>query len=231
MTTSSKPLVLLHGLATSAQRTWVETGLYDLLTDEGRDVRLIDLPGHGGTPLLADDDWDHLDEWLEHRLDEECPDGPLDAVGFSLGARLLLGVAATRPQRFGRLVIAGVGANLFRHDDHEPLAERIDSGIRASETDPLVGHFLDLAAASGTDPAAVAALLRATRRPIDDLLGRIEAEVLVVIGDRDFAGPADELVEQIGGSTRLVILRGVDHFATPKSMGFLDAVLGFLGTA
>jgi len=27
---------------------------------------------------------------------------------------------------------------------------------------------------------------------------------------------------------RLVTLRGVDHFATPKHFGFIDAALGFL---
>ncbi len=40
--------------------------------------------------------------------------GPVDAIGFSLGATLLLRVAAADPSRFGRLVVGGVGANLFR---------------------------------------------------------------------------------------------------------------------
>ena len=51
--------------------------------------------------------------------------------------------------------------------------------------------------------------------------------MLVVIGDRDFAGPADELVEALPDA-RLVVLRNVDHFATPESFGFIDAALEFL---
>ena len=51
--------------------------------------------------------------------------------------------------------------------------------------------------------------------------------VLVVIGDRDFAGPADQLVDALPDA-RGVTLRNVDHFATPESFGFIDAVLEFL---
>jgi hypothetical protein len=36
-------------------------------------------------------------------------------------------------------------------------------------------------------------------------------------------------MERLPSSARLVTLRGVDHFATPKAMGFLDAGLDFLG--
>ena len=49
---------------------------------------------------------------------------------------------------------------------------------------------------------------------------------LVVLGDRDFAGPADPLVDVPDAA--FCPLRGVDHFATPKDFGFIDAALGFL---
>jgi pimeloyl-ACP methyl ester carboxylesterase len=62
-----------------------------------------------------------------------------------------------------------------------------------------------------------------------DDLARIACPVLVVIGDSDDAGPADPLVERLPAA-RLVVLRNVDHFATPKAMGFLDAALGFLAS-
>ena len=51
--------------------------------------------------------------------------------------------------------------------------------------------------------------------------------VQVVLGDRDFAAPADLLVEALPDATH-VTLRGVDHFATPRDFGFIDAALGFL---
>jgi hypothetical protein len=51
--------------------------------------------------------------------------------------------------------------------------------------------------------------------------------VLVVLGDKDFVGPADELVEALP-NVRFVPLRGCDHFGTPKDFRFIDAALSFL---
>ena len=214
------PVVLLHGLATSALRTWVETGWVDLLRDEGREVIAPDLPGHGGAPPI--DDWDRLEEHVAAQL----PTGPLDAVGFSLGARVLLALAGREPERFGSLVVAGVGANLFRDDERGSFADELASPD--SETDRMAAHFLQLAGSSATDPAAVGALVRRRSPDLDELLPRITARTLVVLGDQDFAGPADPLLERLPGA-KFVPLRGVDHFATPKSMAFLDAALKFLG--
>jgi len=215
---------LVHGLATSAERTWVETGFTELLADEGRTVSLIDLPGHGASPLLAPGEWDRLDEWLLARL----PDGQVDAVGFSMGARLLLTLAGSEPSRFRRLVVAGVGANLFHSEDHSPLAASLEAGDDP-EDHPIVRHFRELARASGTDLSAVVALLGARLPPLEPLIGATTADVLVVLGDADFVGPADPLMQRLPPGSQLQMLGGVDHFATPKSMGFLDAALRFLG--
>lgn len=234
--TDHEPVLLVHGLATSAARTWGETGWIDLLADEGRTVIAPDLPGHAGAPF---------DPARSGQIDDSVlgwfPEGPFDAVGFSLGARTLLGLAADHPGRIARLVVAGVGANLFRDDDHTPLAAAIESitevepsGERAAEVDPIVAglahHFTELARASGTDPAVVAELLRGSggRRLDAERLSHIDADVLVVLGTDDFAGPAGPLVDALP-SAHLVELPGVDHFATPKSMRFLDAALRFLG--
>ncbi|MCC6226278.1 MAG: alpha/beta fold hydrolase [Microthrixaceae bacterium] len=223
MTADVPPVVLVHGLATSAERTWVETGFTELLADEGRRVSLVDLPGHGASPLLASGEWDRLDDWLSAQL----PDGPIDAVGFSMGARLLLTLAGSEPSRFRRLVVAGVGANLFHSQDRSPLSASLEAG-EDPEDNPILRHFHELTRASGTEPAAVQAILDARLRPLEPLMGSITAEVLVVLGETDFVGPADPLVERLPAGSRLETLGGVDHFATPKSIGFIDASLRFL---
>lgn len=214
---TDSPVVLLHGLATSAHATWVETGWCDLLRDEGRTPVVLDLPGHGTSPSL--ENWDQLEDWV----DEHLPAGPLDAVGFSLGARILLTLAGRTPDRFGRLVVAGVGANLFRTDDHAALRAGL---LEGGSEHPVVGHFHQLAAQHGTDIDAMLAILQRSWPPL--ALERITAEVLVVLGEDDFAGPADPLLAALGDRARFVSLPRVDHFATPKSMGFLDAGLRFL---
>jgi pimeloyl-ACP methyl ester carboxylesterase len=51
--------------------------------------------------------------------------------------------------------------------------------------------------------------------------------VLVVIGDKDEAHPADRLAAAFPNG-RLKVLKGVDHFATTEDFGFIDALLQFL---
>jgi pimeloyl-ACP methyl ester carboxylesterase len=221
---SGSPVVLVHGFATSADRTWRDNGWIDLLADSGRRVVAPDLLGHGHAPKPHDPA--AYDE-LESRLVDALPEGPVDAIGFSLGARVLLTIAADEPDRFDRLVLAGVGANLFRDDDPELIAQSILG--EADTANPVAQYFRGLASAPDTDPHALVAYLRRPgHHPLtDEGLARITCPVLVVLGDQDFAGPADPLLERLPNA-RLVSLRGVDHFATPKSFAFIDATLEFL---
>lgn len=222
-TPDAPPVLLLHGFAASFDRTWRDNGWVDLLADLGREVVAVDLLGHGDADKPHDP---AAYAELEARVADALPPGPVDAVAFSLGARVLLRLAAEEPTRFRRIVVAGVGDNLFRRDDSEPIARAIAEG--PGEDDRLGQHFALLAEAPGNDPLALAACLRRPSSPLTaDELGRIDRPVLVVLGDRDFAGPADPLLAALPDA-RLATLRNVDHFATPKAMGFLDAALDFL---
>ena len=231
MTSSDLPaVVLVHGFATSCARTWGETGWLDLLADSGRRVIGIDLLGHGEAPKPHDPEaYAHMDDLVL----EAFPDEPVDAVGFSLGARTLLALASAHPERFNRLVVAGVGANLFGQDPEsgKVIADAIlgETG-HGEDISPVAQYFRSLAEQPDSDPLALAACMRrpnGTSITVEGL-GRITCPVLVVLGDQDFAGPADPLVEALSDVT-LVTLKGVDHFATPKDFGFLDAGLDFLG--
>jgi len=218
------PVVLVHGLAANAQRTWRDNGWVDLLEDAGRTVTAPDLLGHGDADAPHDPAaYDALEEHLEATF----PDGAIDAVGFSLGARSLLILASRTPERFRRLVVAGVGANLFRHDDTTVLADALD-GTDATPPD-WVRYFSQQVISSEGDPLAVAALLRRPGGPrcTPEAVAAITCPVLVILGDQDFAGPADPLVDALP-DPRLVTLRGVDHFSTPKSFACIDAALDFL---
>jgi pimeloyl-ACP methyl ester carboxylesterase len=207
----------------------------DLLSDAGREIIATDLLGHGTAPKPhVPAEYVNLEANLTAALP---PESPVDAVGFSLGSRLLLSVAATRPDTFGRIVVGGVGENVFRNDDAEPMARLVEGSLdgaglgtaRAGGRASLARALARFAQTPGNDPLALAACLR---RPVDpltpEMLGEVRVPVLVVLGDRDFAGPAGPLVDALPDAT-LVVLEGVDHLATPMSFGFIDAALGFLG--
>jgi len=221
--TPSTPVVLLHGFATSSARTWWENGWLDLLKEAGREPVTIDILGHGNADK-PHDPAAYAD--LEGYVAERLPDGPLDAVGFSLGARLLLGVAMAEPARFRRIVTLGVGRNLFERGASDLIVEAVAG--RGAQENPAAAYFARLAEHPENDREALLACLQAPMRLLTaEGLARVSASVLVVIGERDFAGPADPLVDALPDA-RLVVLPRTDHFSTPKDFLAMDAALKFL---
>ena len=220
----SDPVVLVHGFATSSARTWGDNGWLDLLGDVGRHPVPIDLLGHG----TADKPHDPAAyEALEALVEAQLPEGAVDAIGFSLGARVLLTLACDHPDRFRRLVLTGVGANLLRTEGSDVILRAIEG--EGDPTNPVAQYFAGLAQHPDVDRAALAACLRSPRPTLTpERLAAVDVPVLVILGDKDFAGPGDPLVDALPNA-QLVSLRNVDHFATPKDFGCIDAALDFLG--
>ena len=220
------PVLMVHGFASSFERNWREPGWVDVLQEEGHRVIGVDLLGHGQAPKPADPEaYRDIERGVEAALPDE---GPVDAVGFSLGGQLLLRVAARQPGRFRRIAVGGVGNNIFRTSSSDEAAVVIEGGEAGETGHEALGAFARFAQAPGNDPAALAACMRRPQEPIgpDELAG-VKVPVLVVLGDRDFAGPADRLVAALPDA-KLVTLSGADHFGTPKDFRFIDAVVQFL---
>jgi pimeloyl-ACP methyl ester carboxylesterase len=219
-------VVLVHGFATDSARTWRDNGWLDLLGDVGRTPLPIDLLGHGTAPKPHEPEaYAEMEELVLAQL----PDHPVDGIGFSLGARVLLTIACAHPDRFERLVLTGVGANLLRTEGSDLILKAIEG--EGDPTNPVVQYFHGLATHPDVDREALSACLRSPRPVLDAArLASVQLPVLVVIGDKDFAGPGEPLVEALPKG-ELVTLRNVDHFATPKDFGCIDAALDFLGAA
>jgi pimeloyl-ACP methyl ester carboxylesterase len=220
------PVVLVHGLGSSFEHGWRAPGWIDLLDDAGRPVIGVDILGHGRAPA-PHDPAAYGD--LEAHVAAALPAQPVDAIGFSLGAQLILRLAAQDPHRFRRLVVIGAGANLFRADDTEALAAAFEHGVDDANIAARV--FVSLAAEAGNDPLAMAACLRRPQRPFAaEELAAVTCPVLVILGDKDFAGPADPLLAALPDA-RLVTLRGIDHFQSPRDFACIDAALEFVDAA
>ena len=208
------PVVLLHGFATSTERTWREPGWFDLLADARRRVFGIDLLGHGEAdkptdPAAYDD--------LVTPVMDQFPETPADVVGYSLGARTALQIAMTYPERVNRLVLAAVGENL------------VDTGeVGAPMDDHTVDRFEALITTAGNDADALRACIgRARPRFTADDLAKVTAPCLLVIGTDDFAGPPEPLADRLPDA-KIKTLPGIDHFGLPKQFSFIDAALEFI---
>jgi pimeloyl-ACP methyl ester carboxylesterase len=227
-------VLLVHGWGGSFTATWEHTGFTALLADAGRDVIGVDLLGHGSAPK-PHDPGAYAD--LTGRIAEALPDqAPVDAIGFSLGALTLLRAAIDRPDRFRRLVLAGIGRNVFERDDAGTARilaalDRVVNGDTGDDAgdDNVSRLFAQYAQQPGNDIRALAAVLR--RPPgaplTPERMAAVTCPTLVIVGDRDFVHPADALVDALPDA-RAEVLRNVDHFATPESFGFIDAALEFL---
>ncbi|MEL6890904.1 MAG: alpha/beta hydrolase [Actinomycetota bacterium] len=228
----SDHVVLVHGWGGSFEATWQRNGFSALLEDGGKTVVGVDLLGHGTAPKPHDPDA-YAD--LTTRVVDALPDAPAAAVGFSLGALTLLRTAIEHPDRFERLVVAGVGANIFAedHSGAAHISEGLDALLAGGELGELSQQqrlFAQYGQQPGNDLEALGAIMRRPRGSelSHETLSTITCPVLVVVGEDDFVHPADELVDALGDA-RLVNLPRTDHFATTDSFGFYDAALEFLG--
>lgn len=228
-------VVLVHGWGGSFTSTWERSGFTALLEDGGKHVVPVDLLGHGDAPKPHDPaEYADLTLRVFDAIDSASPDAPVEAIGFSLGALTLLRAAVARPERFSRIVLAGIGANVLDRD--RAATQRIVEGLEhviaggtTEDMDQTARLFVQYAQQPDNDIVALAAVMR---RPEVGLLdsssfGRVACPVMIVVGDQDFVYPGDELAALFPDG-RCETLRGVDHFATPEAFGFFDASLEFL---
>ncbi len=220
------PVLLVHGFASSAEHNWRQPGWLDLLAEAGRETIAVDLLGHGRAPRPTSPAG--YAEVEAHVAAATAGHERLDAIGFSAGAQVLLRLAAAQPHRFRRLALLGIGTGgVLAPADTGPIVAALSGEADPENVPGMV--FRRLAEGLGNDRAALIAFLRRPQRPLTaEGLAGITGPVLVVLGDRDPAGPGDGLVAALPDA-RLVTLRGVDHFSTPSDFGCMQAVLDFLG--
>jgi pimeloyl-ACP methyl ester carboxylesterase len=226
----ARPAVLLHGCGGSFASTFEATGWLDALRAAGRRSVKIHLPGHGVIP--APHDPAHYED-LAGLVAKELPAVPFDGIGFSLGAKLLLELALRIPERLSRLVLGGVGDNVFAPESiAEQAARALESGPAADTPAPVLA-FLRTWEPHRNDALAVAAVLRRPPNPVftPDRLARIAQPVLVVNGDEDPVGRnASRLLSSLV-RVEHHRLPGIGHFDLPAQPAFIQLAIDFLQDA
>lgn len=216
-----KPAILfVHGLGSTYQANWVRSGWADLCAAEGRTPIGHTMAGHGAAPLL-EPPGDTGPSRLHRQIDELG--GAADVVGFSAGAVLSLTAAVERPELFRRLVLMGTGDQSYL----STLAQKRESLAGSMDT-PLFAGIRLAAERAGNDFARVMeGSFNTDPVPSFEEMAVVTCPVLLVLGDKDFVGPAERLLDALPDA-RLVTLRRTDHFSTTQKLEAQEAVLTFL---
>ncbi|TDP91521.1 alpha-beta hydrolase superfamily lysophospholipase [Leucobacter luti] len=157
--TTAPPVILLHGFASSAAEDFIATGWIESLHRAGREVIALDLPGHGESPALtsaAEATTSAVLDAIASAIDTITPAGPIDVVGYSLGARLAWDLPR-HSDRVHRLVLGGASPfEPFAAVDTTELAEALNGDTPAH---PLAGMMAGMISAPGRDTASLARLI------------------------------------------------------------------------
>jgi len=227
-----QPIILVHGFASTKEVNWVQPGWVATLARAGRRVIALDNRGHGEsaklyhpadyhTDTMADDVlalMDHL------RLDR------VDAMGYSMGARICAFLAVKKPGRVRSLILGGLGIHLV---DGVRLPESIADALEAQSlddvTDPQGRTFRAFADQTKSDRKALAACIRGSRQTLArDQAAQIRVPVLIAVGTKDpVAGSAQALAELVPGAQALDI-PGRDHMLAVGDKVFKAGALEFL---
>jgi pimeloyl-ACP methyl ester carboxylesterase len=105
-----KPIVLVHGFASSRAQNWRETGWYKTLNDAGYAVTAMDCRGHGESDKPRDDEsyGDKMVADIATVMDAAGLERA-DVMGYSMGARVTAFLALAHPERVRAAVLGGLG--------------------------------------------------------------------------------------------------------------------------
>lgn len=225
------PVLLIHGFASNHRVNWVDTGWVKALTDAGHEVIAIDNRGHGESAKLYDPALYGAPQMAEDaaRLVSHLGLGPVDVMGYSMGARITAFLAMGHPGLVRRAVLAGLAANMIHGVEG---AEPIAAALEAPEVPTGPGQpraFRLFADQTRSDRRALAACMRSSRQKITAAeLAAIGCPVLIVAGEKDdIAGPLEPLQAAIP-QAETVLLPGRNHMNAVGDRLYKQAVLEFL---
>ena len=225
-----RPILLVHGFASSLDGNWVRPGWVDTLLPL-RQVIAIDCRGHGESekPYNPEAYGDNVPKDVI-RLMDHLDIEKADLFGYSMGGRISTRLMTTHPERFRSVVLGGIGNRLATRRGGRPnLAEAMLAEDKSQVEDRIAKGFRIFAEATGADLKALAASTRGSWRPVSaDDLAKVDMPVLIVVGEDDtLVGSADDLQAAIPNA-ELLTIPGREHLTVVPDQRFKDAVVRFL---
>jgi pimeloyl-ACP methyl ester carboxylesterase len=230
-----RPILLVHGFASTAQVTWHGPGWLRALAEAGRGAITPDLRGHGRSDKphaaadyaprqLAADLVAVLDQLEEHRGGAGGSPAPVDVVGYSMGSRVVAALTRLAPERVRKAVIGGAGPlELFTTWDLDAVRRFVTRG--EPQADPTIAAVLGAAIKAGADGEALMACVQGVAGAALDIAAGIP--VLYVAGGADPIPHGVEAIARATGADYLE-LPGRTHINALTSREFKQAALDFL---
>lgn len=224
-----RPVLLLHGLFSSAEMNWIKYGHARVLADAGFAAIMPDLRAHGesAAPHGADA---YPPDVLRRDLDAVVQGLGLedyDLAGFSLGARTAAaGVIAGLSPR--RLVLAGMGLEGLAGWDRRArfFIDAIDRFDEVERGDPawVAVRFMKT---MEMDRVAARLLLGAVTDIEEDELARIACPTLVLTGEDDTDNGSPEALARALPDARLARVPGT-HMSSVTEPALGQEIARFL---
>jgi pimeloyl-ACP methyl ester carboxylesterase len=224
-----RPVVLLHGFISSAERNWFAPGIAGALAGSGFRVIAPDCRGHGQSAAPTDPlAWppDVMAADVE-ALITELGLTDYDLIGYSMGGRTAARVLV-RGARPRRCVLGGMGDLGIM--EAGPRAEAFEDAVRHGEAaaDPVLGNGIHrLMAAQGLRPAAMLGVLAAFAPTSREELARVETPTLAILGEDDRDNGSVDALSRIMPACTPLRLPG-DHAGVVATPAFREALLDFL---
>jgi pimeloyl-ACP methyl ester carboxylesterase len=227
-----EPIVLVHGFASTAQVNWVGPGWVSTLKKAHRRVIALDNRGHGLSSKLYDPAAYHSSRMADdvRALLDHLDISRAHVMGYSMGARISAFLALEHSDRVRRAIFGGLGIHLVRSAGlPENIADALEAPSLTQIQEPFGRMFRAFAEQTHSDLRALAACIRGSRQSVpSELVGRIEAPVLIAVGSKDsIAGSAEELAALMPRA-RAFDIPGRDHMLSVGDKRFKQEVVRFL---
>jgi pimeloyl-ACP methyl ester carboxylesterase len=238
---TGETVVLVHGFAASRMQNWRAPGWYETLNNAGYRVVALDCRGHGESEKPHDSKMYGHDVMARDVLAVMDAAGLSEPflMGYSMGGFIGMHVLMNHPERVRKLVIGGVGGSYLQPstvDDavadparRNMIAEALLTEDKGKITNLTAKAFREFAEQDGKDRLALAACMRADRKPFTAAqLSRSTRPVLVVCGEKDNLTGQPEPLAAAFADGRAVMVPKRDHMTTVGDKVYKQVVLEFL---
>jgi pimeloyl-ACP methyl ester carboxylesterase len=227
-----RPILLIHGFASSYMVNWVGPGWTQTLTQAGYRVIALDNRGHGASTKVYDPEpysvrymADDAAALLDH-----LGIGQAHVMGYSMGARIAAFMALRHPQKVATLILGGLGIGMVDGvGDWDPIAAALLAEDPASVTHSRGKMFRAFADQTKSDRRALAACIGTSRELLTEAeMKQIAQPVLVAVGTRDDVGGSPEELAGLLPRGESFAIEGRDHMLAVGDRSFKTRALEFL---